>query len=256
MPRAPLILISTSLQRRGEEFADRSVSLSERYAQAVVAAGGLPWVLPCATDEDLIAEAVRRSDGVMLTGGDDIQAGLHSPNLSARLRKSVGPPQPARDFCELILIREVFRERKPLLAICRGHQLLNVALGGTLFVDIASQVPGAAPHNRQDRKDQPVHKVELTPDSLLSKMLGQRTVGVNSTHHQAVARLARPLRAVAVSPDGIVEGMELAEAAAGALPFLLSVQFHPERLFDRHAVFLRPFRAFTVACRAEYELPL
>jgi putative glutamine amidotransferase len=143
----------------------------------------------------------------------------------------------------------VFRQRKPLLAICRGHQLLNVALGGTLYVDIPSQVPGAKGHNRPDRKDHPVHKVALTPDSLLSKMLGQPMPGVNSTHHQAVARVAPPLRAVAVSPDGIVEGLELADAASGALPFLLSVQFHPERLWGRCPEFLKLFCAFTRAAR-------
>ena len=249
MRRAPLILISTSLQRRGQEFADRSMSLSERYPEAVVAAGGLPWVLPCLTDERWIAEAVRHANGVLLTGGDDVQSKLHRSRLSPRLRRMAGPPQPARDVCELTLLREVFRQGKPLFAICRGHQLLNIALGGTLIVDIPTQVPGAEVHNRPDRKDHPVHKVALTPDSRLSKMLGKRAIGVNSTHHQAVARVARPLRAVAVSPDGIVEGMELAEPTAGALPFLLSVQFHPERLFGRHPEFLRLFCAFTRACR-------
>jgi putative glutamine amidotransferase len=256
MRRAPLILISTSLQQRGQEFADRSLSLSERYAQAILAAGGLPWVWPCVTDESVVAEAVGRSDGVMLTGGDDIQTQLHTTRIPARLRRTVGPPQPARDVCELVLIREVFRQRKPLLAICRGHQLLNVALGGTLLVDISSQLPRAREHNRQDRKDRPVHKVALTPDSLLSKMLGARMPSVNSTHHQAVDRVAPPLRAVGVSPDGVVEALELAGMSGGALPFLLSVQFHPERLFERQPKFLRLFCGFVQACRAQDEVSI
>jgi putative glutamine amidotransferase len=251
MRRAPLILVSPGTERRGVEFADRSVSVSHRYAQAIVAAGGIPWVLPCLPDERLIAEAVRRCSGVLLTGGDDVQPRLYTRALPARLRRTVGPPEPLRDLQELILVQEVFRQRKPLLAICRGLQLLNVALGGTLWVDIPSQVPGALRHSRPDRKDRVVHKVALTPDSLLAKMTGTTALGVNSTHHQAVARVAGPLRVTARAPDGIVEALELAPAEAGALPYLLAVQFHPERLCERHPEFRAVFRSFTRAAGSE-----
>jgi putative glutamine amidotransferase len=156
---------------------------------------------------------------------------------------------------ELILIDEVFRQSKPLLAICRGHQLLNVALGGTLIADIAAQVPKAINHRRMDKRSEIVHEVQLTQESLLSKITGKRTLGVNSTHHQAVGRVAEPLQVTAASGDGVVESMELKPEAVRLLPFLLSIQFHPERLANRYPEHRAIFRAFTQACvlhRKEY----
>ena len=153
--------------------------------------------------------------------------------------------EPERDILELQMIDEVFRQQKPLLAICRGCQILNVALGGTLIVDIPTQVPAAINHQRTDLKGDKVHEVSLTPDSLLAKVTGERTLGVNSTHHQAVGRVARPFRVTAKSPDGIIEALEL--KMPGLLPYLLAVQFHPERLVDRYKEFLEIFKSFVCA---------
>jgi putative glutamine amidotransferase len=249
MRKAPLILISPGTERRGAEFADASMSLSNRYGLAVLAVGGIPWVLPCSGDEAVVVEAVRRSDGVLLSGGDDIQPEIYLDAVPARLRRTVKVVDPVRDVHELLLVREVFRQRKPLLAICRGQQLLNIALGGTLLVDIARQRPDALKHDCMDRKDQPVHKAALTPDSLLAKMTGARELAVNSTHHQAVDRVAAPLRVTASGPDGIVEGLELAGSENGMVPYLLAVQFHPERLYERHPEFLGVFRSLARACK-------
>ncbi|MBI4324407.1 MAG: gamma-glutamyl-gamma-aminobutyrate hydrolase family protein [Chloroflexi bacterium] len=250
MKNAPLILIAPGTQKRGAEFYDYAVNLSDAYPQAIIAAGGLPWILPCAPAPELVAECVRRCDGVLMTGGDDIQPRLYTAQLPRRLQRTLGPPDPKRDLLELLLIQEVFRRRKPLLAICRGHQMLNVALGGTLLVDINLQAPGALRHCRMDRKDRMVHEVALAPDSRLARVFGQERIGVNSTHHQAVARVARPFRATAVSQDGIVEGLELNLADGQLLPYLLAVQFHPERLIERHPEFRELFRDFTRACRS------
>jgi putative glutamine amidotransferase len=247
--RKPLILISPSVERKGAEFEDISCSLSDRYSKAVVAAGGIPWVLPCIAAEEVVVESVQRCDGVMLTGGDDVQPELYARKLPSRLSKTVIPAEPQRDLCDLMLVRETLRWRKPLLAICRGQQLLNVALGGTLIMDIGSQIDGALRHNRSDCKDKVVHKVALTPDSILTKITGKQMLGVNSSHHQAVARVASLLRVTGVSPDGIIEAMELASPARKLLPWLLAVQFHPERLFERHGEFLELFRSFTRACK-------
>ena len=134
------------------------------------------------------------------------------------------------------------------LAICRGQQILNVALGGTLVADIPSQVPGAINHRRTDRRSEIVHEVRLTQGSLLARIVGSENLGVNSTHHQAVGRVAPPLRVVAASQDGIIEGVELKPGVAPWMPFLLSVQFHPERLVDRYPEHRRIFRAFARAC--------
>jgi putative glutamine amidotransferase len=248
MKAAPLILISSCTEHTGSEFGDDSVSLSNAYPRAILAAGGIPWIIPCSLER--LEECVRRSDGVMLTGGDDIQPKLYTSKLPARLKKTVSPADPARDLTELVLIHEVFRQRKPLLAICRGQQILNVALGGTLVVDIPSAKPRALNHGRSDLKDKIVHKIDLEPSSHLSQIFGKRILGVNSSHHQAVARLAKPLRVTARSADGIVEAVELGRADQEWLPYLIGVQFHPERLIARHREFLKLFRSFTEACTA------
>ncbi len=250
---APLILLAPSTQRQGIEFSDASISLSNRYSEAVARAGGIPVVMPCTASREMVRETLGRCAGVILTGGDDVQPKLYTSKLSKKLGEKVKEIEPERDVLELLLIDEVFRQRKSLLAICRGHQMLNVALGGTLIVDIPTQVPDALNHRRMDAKGEQVHDVELTPDSLLSKITGKRKLGVNSTHHQAVGRIAKPLQATAKSADGIIEAMELKDKSS--LPFLLSVQFHPERLQDRHAEFLRMFEFFVKSCepRGNYE---
>jgi putative glutamine amidotransferase len=135
-----------------------------------------------------------------------------------------------------------------LLAICRGHQLLNVALGGQLIADIRRQIPGALNHQRLDLAGKIVHEAALTAGSLLAKIIGKRVLGVNSSHHQAVVETAGPLVAVARSSDGIVEAMELKPEVARRMPFLLSVQFHPERLTEKHDGHRAIFRRFILAC--------
>jgi putative glutamine amidotransferase len=147
-----------------------------------------------------------------------------------------------------VVIDEVFRQHKPLLAVCRGHQILNVALGGTLVSDIPRQWPNALSHGRNEDRDQVVHDVRLTPGSLLAKIVGGLKLGVNSTHHQAVARVAPPLRVTAASDDGMVEGLELKPGGTRWLPFLLSVQFHPERLEDRYPAHQAIFQSFARVC--------
>lgn len=251
MSARPTILLTAATAARGEEFADGSISLSQAYLRAVLAAGGVPLVAGCLPDAAYAAALVARADGVVLTGGEDLQPELYAADLPASLRATVKHVEPARDAFELLCVREVFRQGKPLLAICRGHQLLNVALGGTLWVDLPSQVPGEVKHRCMDRKDEPVHEIHIEADSLLARLLRTRRPSVNSTHHQAVNGVAEMFRATARSADGVVEAMELAPAHAGALPWLLSVQFHPERLAPRHPRFGALFRDFVHACAGE-----
>jgi putative glutamine amidotransferase len=252
MSKPPLILVSPAIEKRGAEFHDRSISLSEPYLRALIGAGAVPMIMPTTASRELVAECVRRADGVLLTGGEDIDPALYGNGIPTRLRRTVAitPDGGERDLRELMVIDEVFRQRKPLLAVCRGHQLLNVALGGALVVDIPSQVPGALNHRRMDKRNAVVHEVQLTEGSVLAKITGRRALGVNSTHHQGVARAAGPLHVAAHSEDGIVESMQLKPEAAHLLPFLLSVQFHPERLADRHPEHQAILRAFTQACAA------
>jgi putative glutamine amidotransferase len=250
MVKPPLILVTPSIEKRGVEFLDLSASLSVKYDSAVVTSGGIPVGAPTTTDRALLAECVRRVDGVLLTGGDDINPDLYAKNLPKKIRATVEqtPDGGGRDLRELFLIDEVFRQRKPLLAICRGHQLLNIALGGKLIADIRSQVPDALNHQRLDKAGDLVHEAALTAGSLLAKITGKRVMGVNSSHHQAVLEPAEPLVATARSRDGIIEAMELKPEAAGMMPFLLAVQFHPERLAERYAIHRVIFQKFVAAC--------
>jgi putative glutamine amidotransferase len=250
MTNPPLILVSPNIDKKGDEFGDLSTSLSETYQAALMGVGAMPLTMPATTSSEMVAACVRRADGVLLTGGEDVEPSLYSRNLPRALKRTVTvtPDGGARDLREFLLVDEVFRQRKPLLAICRGHQVLNVALGGTLVVDIARQLPRALKHRRLDRRSQIVHDVQLTEDALLAKITGELTLGVNSTHHQAVAQPAEILQITGRSRDGIPESMQLKPETAHLLPFLLSVQFHPERLADRYAAHRAIFSAFAQAC--------
>ena len=250
MGRPPLILVTPSIEQHGVEFHDLSASLSLRYNHAILQAGGIPVTAPTATDRATLAEAVRRTDGVLLTGGDDINPALYEDKLPRKLRRTVEqtPDGGARDLQELLLIEEIFRQHKPLLAICRGHQMLNVAFGGKLLADIPQQLPGALNHRRMDRPFDLVHEAALTPGSLLSKICTAPVVGVNSTHHQGILEPAELFTATARSSDGMVEAMELRPECAAMLPFLLSVQFHPERLGQKHARYRAIFETFVTVC--------
>ena len=250
MGRHPLILVTPSIEIRGVEFHDLSASLSVRYNDAILQAGGVPVTAPTSTDRSALAEAVRRTDGVVLTGGDDINPAIYDEKLPRKVLKTIEqtPDGGQRDLGELILIEEIFRQRKPLLAICRGHQMLNVAFGGKLLADISQQLPGAINHRRMDKPMDLVHEAALTPGSLVSKICKTPVLGVNSTHHQAVLETAEPFAATARATDGIVEAMELRAECLGMVPFLLSVQFHPERLVQRHARYRAIFEQFTAAC--------
>src|SRR5258707_13740334 len=187
MTKSPMILISPNIEK-GDEFGDISISLAETYQQALMGQGAIPMALPATLARPLISECVRRCDGVLLTGGEDIEPRIYVKKLPRRLRKTVTVTRDGgeRDFREMLLVDEVFRQRKPLLAICRGHQVLNVALGGTLVADIPRQRPEALNHCRTDLKDKIVHQVTVDSGSLLAQAAGCATLGVNSSHHQAV----------------------------------------------------------------------
>ncbi len=250
MARLPLILVTPSIFKRGVEFHDLSVNLSCKYEISILQAGGIPFIVPSTTDRALLAEIVRRVDGVVLTGGDDINPGLYAKKLPPKISKTIEqtPDGGKRDLRELVLIDEIFRQHKPLLAICRGHQLLNVALGGSLIADIRQQVTKPLNHQRSDKPGDLVHEATLTRGSLLAKITGKQVLGVNSSHHQAILKLADPLVIVGRSSDGIVEAVELKPDGALTLPFLVGVQYHPERLTEKYTEHRALFRRFIQAC--------
>jgi putative glutamine amidotransferase len=162
-------------------------------------------------------------DALVLTGGADVDPALYGAVPHA----SYQPAEPARDKVEIQLALGAMSSGMPLLAICRGIQVLNVAAGGTLVQDIPTEVPHALNHQVKQPRNAVAHPVRVEPDSLLARLLGRRvqggTIGVNSRHHQAVGRLAPGFRVAATAPDGVIEAIE-----SESLPFCLGVQWHPE----------------------------
>lgn len=192
-----------------------------------------------------IAEALKGATGVLLTGGDDVAPAHYGEDR----HPSVSEVPPERDEFELALVNAARKQKLPILAICRGLQVLNVACGGTLIQDIPSQLPGASEHRFKVPPHQPfelAHEIWVEKDSLLAKLMRERLVGgdsleVNSRHHQAVKTLAPGFRSVATAPDGVIEAIE-----DPAMPFCLGVQWHPEN-FWRTGEFRALFEGFAAA---------
>lgn len=211
------------------------------YVRAVAAAGGAPVLIPLLDDPEALRAIYARLDGVLLPGGGDVDPARYGE--AARPEYKVEGVDALLDAVELQLARWALDGGRPLLGICRGQQTLNVAAGGTLYQDIAAQVPGSLPHQQPEARTALVHPIAVEPASRLASVLGETALAVNSIHHQAIARLAPGLRAVAQAPDGVLEGVELPTH-----PFALAVQFHPEELVPDHAPSARLFAAFVAAC--------
>lgn len=236
MKRAPLIGITTGYEQQGESV----VVLAERYVRAVEQAGGVPVTLAPLQDERLVQGYAEVLDGLIVSGGKDIPPALYGEE---RLPETDPLPED-RPLFEFVLVR-LFRERdKPVLGICYGCQLLNVAFGGTLVQDIPRQVGGMVKHRRDSAEEpHPRHLVTVREGSLLHTILGSRQVEVVSSHHQAVKAVAGGFEVTATAPDGVVEAIEREDAR-----FLLGVQWHPEIDPDAEAT-RRLMAAFVQAAR-------
>ena len=219
----PLIGITTGRVLSATQVYEHQ--LSDRYVQAVIRAGGLPVIVPSGLTNDQIAELLTRLDGVLLTGGGDIDPAV----FAGRPHRRVHSIDPARDALELALVRQAVQDKIPFLGICRGAQVMNVALGGTLFTDIEAQYPGAERHDWYPNipRDRVSHQLSVDLDSRLGQLIGSRTVGVNSLHHQGLDVIPANLRVVARAPDGLTEAVELQDHVFG-----LGVQWHPEWLVE------------------------
>lgn len=242
--KPPRILLTGCFEARGAEFGDASISLSNPYARAIAEAGGVPLVLPFAGRNELVHEYVELADGIVLTGGEDIFPELYAEKVDLRSAQRLRPGDLERDRLEIDLAKAAIEAGKPLLGICRGHQLLNVALGGTLVVDVETELPDAICHRDPALSCALTHELIVESGTLAAELLGGNPV-VNTSHHQAVLEPADGLRATARTSDGIVEIMESEESAA----FLLSVQFHPERFRKQNPAYLEIFRRFVAASR-------
>lgn len=239
MSRRPLIGISCEFERHPEHRVRDQCVLFRNYTDAIARAGGVPVVIPVVENRAALAAIVERLDGIVFPGGDDIPPAIYGQEPHPTIKPMT---REAYDL-HAILTELVIEHRKPLLAICAGQQIINVALGGTLIQDIASQTETTVRHHTFGPGRDPSHDIEVDPGGRLSEILGQRRVRVNSAHHQAVDRLADRLVVTARCPDdGIIEAVELPDH-----PFLVCVQWHPERIADGDSS-RKLFSAFLSAC--------
>lgn len=214
-PSRPVIGITAN-------YDDSKSMLAEGYYKKVVAAGGVPLIIPSLDDSDAIINTLDRIDGIILSGGGDYNPLFCGEEPSPRLHSINGE----RDLPELLITRLAYNRQIPMLGICRGIQTLAMALGGTVRQDIAD-TDGLIKHSQDAHRSVPTHSVSVIEDSVLHKIYGCRSLYVNSFHHQAVGEVGDRFRVVARSCDGIVEAMESTEMKS-----IIGVQWHPECIDD------------------------
>ena len=215
------------------------------YLRAVEAAGGIPALIHLTRDAEVLGAHYARCDALLFAGGEDVDPSFYGAERHPKL----GQPNPLQDQVEIELARRARAEGKPILGICRGIQLLNVAFGGTLYQDLPSELPSEINHSEStERRDMSylAHPISLEPDSWLAERLGTDSPIVNTLHHQGLRDVAGGLRVVGRAPDGVIEAIE---GIGGG--FLVAVQCHPEELWDRtDPRWNRLFEHFVAVARA------
>jgi putative glutamine amidotransferase len=221
--------------------------LMPSYTEAISAAGGIPVLIPMGLRESDLFFLFERLDGIVLPGGGDVDPITYG----GRANGTVTGIDIDRDRTELFMARTAVANNKPLLAICRGLQVLNVALGGSLWVDIPSMIPGAVEHETPDHmpRNHLSHTIRIESDSHTHRLMGGNNSWVNSIHHQAIRDLAIDLHVTASAPDGVIEAAEIPEH-----PFVLGVQWHPENLVHDDEAMLSLFKGLVHASSNEYAL--
>lgn len=211
--KKPIIGITPQLGEDGRQFCQAN------YLSCVTQAGGIPLLLPITENEEQMRRYLEICHGILFAGGPDIDPSLYGEAILPECGAVCAP----RDAFELKFLPMALE--KPLLAICRGIQVLNVALGGTLYQDINSQFPVKALHRMSSPTDDTCHTVTVSERTILAELATEKTYAVNSFHHQAAKDVGAGLVVSAVSEDGVIEGLEMPSA-----PFVVGVQWHPERL--------------------------
>ena len=231
----PIIGITTgrrNLQPKPDQRQTALMGVPLEYVDCIVAAGGAPLLLPRTDEPDVVARVMAAVDGLLLSGGGDVG----SLTYGQQSHPKACYQDPVRDRMEIQATRLAVEGGVPVLGICRGLQLLNVALGGTLVQDIKTELPGACQHYTKERESFLAHTIDVEPDSLLARVLGTTSTAVNTWHHQAADEIADGLRVSARAPDGVIEAIEAADSRP-----ILAVQCHPEDCAHEHPLFQKLF---------------
>ena len=215
----PLIVVTTTLGHGGSHNLPQA-RLNVQYITAVEAPGGTALLLTPGHDASSVAHLVGMAHGLVLTGGEDV----HPARYGQAPHPALGSVNTARDAIEFAALEAALKRGVPVLAICRGIQLLNVALGGTLYQDLPSQLGGDLLHEQEAPVGQGWHHATVKTGSGLEEIFGARELFINSFHHQAIDRIAPGLEATVWAEDGVVEGVEGKDH-----PWMYGVQWHPER---------------------------
>ncbi|AEI68555.1 gamma-glutamyl-gamma-aminobutyrate hydrolase family protein [Corallococcus macrosporus] len=239
-PRRPNIGITPDWSPAGDQPFAR-YELKVPYADAVLRAGGLPFVLPYAEESACVESYLDRVSGVLVTGGAfDIPPSAYGEEA----REGLGALKEGRTAFEAALMRGALKRNLPVLGICGGMQLLNVILGGTLYQDIGREVEGAREHEQKQDRTHPQHPVDVKSGTLLAEAVGHGQLMVNSTHHQSVRGVGKDVTITAVAPDGVVEAIESTVHA-----FAVGVQWHPEYMATSIPVHVGLYKAFVQKAR-------
>jgi putative glutamine amidotransferase len=210
------------------------------YSKSVVDAGGIPILIPLSLSDDDLELLLSRVDGILFTGGYDVDP----RSYGNRPHPKVEGVDADRDNIEIQLVKALIQRGKPFFGICRGCQVINIALGGSLYEDLEEQFSVEIQHDNHDRpRNYLAHTADIQPGSYISQALGTGLIKVNSLHHQGVNRIAPGLKISALAPDGLVEAFELVN-----YPFGLAVQWHPEEL-QESASMRSLFQAFVRSCQ-------
>lgn len=230
----PIIGISCDLSEDKEQLR-----LKLKYYTSVREAGGIPVIIPALSDNDFIKNIVEHVDGILLTGGPDINPVFYGEESKPYNGKVINE----RDETEIAIVKMAMTMGKPILGICRGAQVLNTAMGGSLYQDIYVQTEAKFNHRQTEERNCATHEVEISELSTLKNIFGETKVKVNSFHHQAVKDVAPEFRAVAHSQDGIIEAIEYVGDN-----FAIGVQWHPEDMTKSYPEQSKLFEAFVDKC--------
>jgi gamma-glutamyl-gamma-aminobutyrate hydrolase PuuD len=240
--RSPIIGLTTYRKKMGGRSPLEMVGVAVAYVEAIAAAGGIPILIPHDIAEPDLEQLFDQIDGLLLPGGGDVDPSYYN---GSQWHGELRDVDRRRDELELFMARKAVVQRKPLLAICRGHQVLNVALGGSLWQDLQSQVPEMIEHDFKSHglpRHHTPHTVEVETGTRLARCLGEGSIAVNSLHHQGISELALDLEVAARSDDGLIEAVEVRDH-----PFAIGVQWHPENLVHHDPAMLSLFRSFIEA---------